>query len=183
MTSSPTLSPTVLPSHVPFTTIPSAHPTITGSVTSLTLSGITSDSMSVHEIDEITSDIAGVYGVTEADVVLTVDYISSGALNATIPSAMSHSEAVDSIEKSISDILGIHSSNVNVLIDDEGKITYSVAVDSYITAASMVNTTQQGTFVSQLYDALQNFGIDLEDVAPEDDVDILVSFRFHLLIF
>jgi len=136
--------------------------------------------MSPDDVDAITSDIASVYGVANSDLVVTIDYVSSGALNVSIPAGMSSSEALDSIEQSISNILGVHSSNVIVLVGEDGKITYSVALESYDDAAAMINATQDEDFVRQLDDALATFGIELGEVVSEDEVEILISFLFNL---
>ena len=97
--------------------IPSSFPTITGSVASVSISGIVTESMSQQEVDEVTSQLAEIYGVDVNDIETTVDYVTSGTLDVTIPEDVSESEAIEVLQESISDVLGVHVKDVTVVIE------------------------------------------------------------------
>ena len=107
---------------------PSALPTITGAIASVSMSGPITEEAS---LSEIVSELAEIYGVDERDVETSVDYVASGTLGITIPEDASESEVITALQSTISDVLGVHVSDIVVSIDDDGVVSYSISSDSY----------------------------------------------------
>jgi hypothetical protein len=70
------------PSTSPSSSIPSAVPTITGEIASVSMSGSVTGEISTNDI---TTEIAEIYGVDANDVETSVDYVTSGTLDIRIP--------------------------------------------------------------------------------------------------
>ena len=93
---------------------------------SVTISGTATEELAVEEIANITSELAEIYGVDPSEVETTVDYVASGTLDVTIPDDVSEEDAIAALQDSISDVLGVHTSDVVVTIEDDGTVSYSV---------------------------------------------------------
>ena len=177
VTSVPTISPIFNPSSAPFTSIPSARPTITGEVASVSISGSVEEALSEEDASEIALAIAKIYGVEEEDVVMSVEYVSSGTLNVTIPEELSEADATAVLEESISNTLGIHSSEVEVTIHDDGVVTYTITGESYTEVETLSETTSKPTFVSELDSLLSGgeSGISVESGTSSEEVEVLIT--------
>ena len=129
------------------------------------------------EVDQITSDLAEIYGVDVADIETSVDYVASGTIDVTIPPGVSENEAITSLQDSISDVLGVHPKDVVVTIDDNGVVTYSVTGASYAEAEAIQDVTSQVDFASQITDDLNENGspVTVESSTPNEDIDVVVS--------
>ena len=169
--------PTMIPSVAPTTTIPSSLPTITGEIASVSISGTITEEFSKEDISSISSQVADIYGVDESDIDLAVDYVSSGTLNVTIPEDVSEEDAITDLEESISDVLGVHSSDVVVTIGEDGTVTYSVSGSSYENAVAILNATSEDSFGSELDSELLESGSDItvDSVTSDDSVDVVIT--------
>ena len=161
----------------PVSTIPSAVPTITGAVASVTISGTTTEDIPAEEIANITSELAEIYGVDPSEVETTVDYVASGTLDVTIPDDVSEEDAIAALQDSISDVLGVHSSDVVVTIDDEGTVSYSVTGGSYAEAEAIQNAASEADFSTQVTDDLVENGstVTVESPTSNEDIEVVVS--------
>ena len=120
--------------------------------------------MSADEISDITSEIAEIYGVDANDVETSVDYVASGTLDVTIPSGVSEEEAINALQESISDVLGVHPKDVVVTIDDNGDVSYSVTGTTYAEAEAIQNAAAEATVADQ---ETTDFGKGTSDVTVE----------------
>jgi phenylpyruvate tautomerase PptA (4-oxalocrotonate tautomerase family) len=127
ITAAPTFVPSTSPSIAPVSTIPSAVPSITGAVASVTISGTATEDLPAEEIENITSDLAEIYGVDPSDVETTIDYVASGTLD-----DVAEEDAIAALQDFISDVLHVHSSDVVVTIEDDGSVSYSVIGATYM---------------------------------------------------
>eukprot|EP00493_Phyllostaurus_siculus_P022269 UN22601 len=137
----------MLPSNLPSSSIPSAMPTITGDVASISMSGVITSEIST---DEITSQIVEIYGVDANDVETSVDYITSGTLNVSIPEGTPEADALTALTESISDVLGVHPSDVVVTVDKEGAVAFSVIGESYNDVQDIRVLISNRDFVSEI---------------------------------
>ena len=99
--------------------------------------------MPKDDINDITADLAEIYGVDRDDVEATIDYVSSGTLEVTIPDDIPQADAISVIQESISDVLGVHSSDVVVSFDDDGVLTYSVIGATFAEASGIQDIASQ----------------------------------------
>ena len=56
----------------PVTSIPSASPSITGAVATVSMSGSVTEAVAVDDVQELVSELAQIYGVSEDDVDVSV---------------------------------------------------------------------------------------------------------------
>jgi hypothetical protein len=161
ITAAPTVIPTRLPSLAPISAIPSALPTITGAVSSVSMSGPTSGDISSDEVSVIETELAQIYGVDVSDIETDVTYITSGVLDVSIPDEISEIDAINALLDSISDVLGVHSSDVLVTIADDGTVTYSVTGASFEEANTLQTDLSEADFVSQVTENLVESGFDI----------------------
>ena len=127
--------------------------------------------------DDITSELAHIYGVDEADVETTIDYVTSGTLDVTIPDDVSEEEVISALEQSIGDVLGIHPRHVVVTIDDNGDVTYSITGATYDDVQDMQSVTSEDDFASQVTEDLNEgeSGIIVDSSVSNDDIEVVIS--------
>ena len=169
--------PSTSPSLTPTSTIPSAVPSITGAVASVTISGTATEELAVEEIANITSELAEIYGVDPSEVETTVDYVASGTLDVTIPNDVSEEDAIAVLQDSSSDVLGVHTSDVVVTIEDDGTVSYSVTGGSYAEAEAIQNAAADAEFATEVTDDLVENGstVTVESSTSNDDIEVVVS--------
>ena len=90
--------------------------------------------------------MADIYGVDPSDVETTIDYVASGTLDVTIPDDVSEEDAIAALQDSISDVLGVHSSDVVLTVEDDGSVSYSVAGATYAETESIQNAAAEADF-------------------------------------
>ena len=157
--------------------VPSAVPSITGSVSSLSMSGTVSSELETSDLKDITIELADIYGVDVSDIETTVDYIASGTLDVTIPDDLSEDEAVEVLRESISNVLGVHPKDVVVTIDENGEVDYSVSGANYDEVASVQMIADQNDFATRITDELKEDGslMSVESSTVNPDLEIMVS--------
>ena len=174
ITAAPTISPSMRPSMSPSSFIPSSVPTITGAISSVSMSGTVTADISIIEI---AGHLAEIYGVDSNDVEASVDYITSGTLDVTIPEEIPDSEAITAFVESISDILGIHERNVAVTIDENGIVNYSVMGENYEDIQGIQSLISEDEFVFDIRNSLneRDSGISVGSNTSNDDIEALIS--------
>ena len=157
--------------------IPSSVPTITGAVASVTISGVVTESMSQQEVNAVTSQLAEIYGVDLGDIETTVDYVTSGTLDVTLPEGVTNDEAIQFLQESISDVLGIHVKDVIVSIEDDGTVTYSAMGASVDEAEVIQSITSRDDFASQITEDLSenDSNVIVEAARSNDEIEVVIS--------
>ena len=136
VSSAPTLLPSSIPTFLPTTSIPSAAPSLTGLVSIVVATTSTTSDLDAETIGVFTDSVADYYGVNESDVMTTIVYAASGLMTISIPEGTPEQNIVDSVTISIVEALGIHESDVSVVLDMEtGIVEFSISSGSYIEAA------------------------------------------------
>ena len=166
-----------MPSISPMTAIPSSHPTITGSIASVSISGSITEEVSKVDVDSLTSELASIYGVPTSEVEIDVDFVTSGTLDVTIPSGVSDEEVVRGLEESISDVLGVHTSDVVVTIGEGGTVVYSVTGASYDDISVIQNKTADELFASQVDEDLKDNAsqVAVDSATADPDIEVVIS--------
>lgn len=144
-----TSAPTALPTFA--TMVPSASPSITGIVVTLTLTK-SEDILNANEIASLESELAENYGVDNGDVTIDAEYTVSGSMILdNIPDEISDSELEQILRESIADALGVSSRHVEVSVDSTtGEVSYSVKSDNDITATDLQEELTSLTFADDL---------------------------------
>lgn len=141
------------------------------------LSGTATTDIPRSEIEAVASEIADIYGVDASDVETTINYVTSGTLNVIVPEELSQTEVITTLQQSISDVLGIHSSDVFVTVDDDGEVTYSVSSETFTGAEALRDLADNSSFVSQLTDDLieNESGIEVQSSSTDDIIEVVLS--------
>ena len=147
-----------------------------GDVAYVTMSGPVTDSFSNADITSITSDLAEVYGVNQDDLATSIDYVTSGNLDVTIPETMSNQDAIAALEGSISDVLGVHPKDVRVTIEN-GVVTYFVTEPTFEEAEAIQTIASSPEFTSLLAEDLMKDQSDLvvNDSITDDEILFVLS--------
>jgi hypothetical protein len=128
VTSAPTFIPTVSPSKAPSTEIPSALPTITGSVVFVELTTQVYSSMPPEEVQDIISIAEQEFGLMPGNVEAEVTYEIYGTLDVTIEGDYDEEELIETLKTALAESLNIHESDVEITIDPEtGVISYTIS--------------------------------------------------------
>ena len=93
-----------------------------------------------------------------------------------IPRDMSLADVADVIESSIAEQLGIHDSDVNVVVDSNGDVQFTIGKDSFDDIETIVNTMKDQTFVDKLSDEIKQNGITVNDIQPSTDITSDVEY-------
>ena len=132
VTSAPTHVPSVSPSFRPSTTVPSAPPTVTGLVATITASTSTSEALDIADVAAYSDSVAEYYGVEADDVTTTVVYSTTGTMAVSVPDGVTAEEFSNAVQDSIAASLGVHPQNVQVEVDMEtGEVTFTIISDDY----------------------------------------------------
>lgn len=162
------------PSVSPISSTPSAVPTMTGAISSISMSGIVTTGISS---DDIATQFADIYGVDSSDVETSTDYVLSGILDVIIPENIADSDAITAITESISDILGVHVKDVVITLDDDGNMTYSVIGKTFDDAQEIQNMIASTDFAADITSDLNegDSGIVVESSTSNDDIEMIIS--------
>lgn len=157
--------------------IPSGFPTITGAVSSVSLSGSITTDISVTDIIDITDEIAQIYGVDNNDFETTVSYITSGSLNITVSDDVNEDDVIESLQDAISSVLEVHPSDVIVSIDDEGIATFSVSGSTFAEVSALQSIVEQEGFADFVSNHLEEHRseVSVESSTSVDDIEVVVS--------
>ena len=162
-----TAAPTKLPSSVPTTSIPSATPTLTGTVLIISLSSSVDEELTQSEIDRLKDIVIDSYGLDLEDpMTTTVDYSTTGTMTIEgLPSASELSPEEletleDTMENTLSELLGVPTENIELIIDPEtGVVTYTISSPNF-------NETQ--TILDQLNNNPEKFVDDFTTALTAD---------------
>ena len=141
------------------------------------MSGPATGDISSDEISAIETEIATIYGVDVSDLETNVDYITSGVLDVVIPEDVSNIDAINALQEAISDVLGLHSSDVLIIISDDNTIIYSITESSFEAANALQALLVEPEFATQLTEDLIESGSDIEvqSSVVNDNVEVVIS--------
>lgn len=101
------------------------------------------ESLTANAIADIENEVMTTYGVDADDVTIDVAYVLSGEIQVTNDGSLADEEFAEELEQSIAALLGVHSSDVDVTIDDSGVASYTVRADSAGEAAELQEVLAQ----------------------------------------
>ena len=153
----PSLTPTALPT----SNLPTASSTITGSVVFVEMNTIVTASLSDEEIADIISTAEEAFGVFPGSVEAEVSYDITGTIPLSTDGEYVEEELISALQSSLADTLNIHPSDVVVEIDpDTGVATYTISSSS----ADDANVLQE---VLQLPSTSDEISSQVSNVLPE----------------
>ena len=179
VTSSPTFFPSTIPSVSPITSIPSARPSLSGWVSTISATATATEDVDSETIEYYKNTLADYYGVSDEDVVVSTVYTASGTMSLEIPSDATEAELVDAITNSLADSLGVHPQNVDVSVDMEtGAVEYSVTAESFNEASQIQFDLENDLVKTAITDSLETGvpGVTVNALEVDDDVTATLEF-------
>ena len=178
MTSAPSSSPTITPSLVPTSTIPTAPPSITGAVVFVDMETIVSEDLSNDEVAEIISAAETEFGLNPGDVNADISYDITGVIEITLDDS-DHSEEdfISALQDSIANAINIHSSDIEIAFDPiSGEAVYTISSASVEDATSLQLELLDPTTIEIILSNLSQEIPEVEGVTlrPTTDFDIQI---------
>ena len=167
ITSLPTQSPIII------TDIPSAAPSVTGLIVSISLTK-ENEVLNTTQIEDLQNEIATQYNVDPESVTIDTTYKVTGTMNVEIPSEGVTEEELEQIEQvleqTIADSLGLHPKNIEVTVDPEtGEVTYVISVDDPTIAEETQEALNTEEFITNVNEGISENAENL----PEGVVEVL----------
>lgn len=161
---------------MPVTALPSAHPSITGEIISVTLGGTVDEELSQENLTAIAQQIVDAYGVDADDVQLETIYTTSGEFDVDIPNGVSEEEALERIQQSLSELLGVHPKDIDVKIHD-GKVFYEISGGNFTDVNDILEKMSDPEFSNNFTEEIQKSipGLEVTDVTPESSIEVEVK--------
>ena len=93
------------------------------------VTSVTSGELTSNEISEMTAAVVDSFDVDASDVNTEVAYVSTGSLEINVDVETSEDEVIDAVTTSLSDLLGVHPSDVTIVSVDlaSGEVIYEIA--------------------------------------------------------
>ena len=153
--SMPTAFPTRIPTSRPTTTMPTSRPSITGAIISIEIGGSLTKELSSKELETMTETIKEQYGISDEEFVLETKYKVRGTLNVSLPEDIPIEEAFAILEESLSELLNIHPSQIELKLNEDGDVIYVISSDTFDDASTIQTELSTETFVSNLENDVQ----------------------------
>ena len=121
------MTPSVSPSTIPTSAVPTPTPSISGSVVFVEMNTAVTESLSNEVVADIIKSAEETFGVFPGSVEAEITYDITGSVVMTIDGDYSEEELTSALQNSIADALNIHPSDVDVIIDSEtGAVIYTI---------------------------------------------------------
>jgi phenylpyruvate tautomerase PptA (4-oxalocrotonate tautomerase family) len=131
VTSAPTTFPSVVPSKMPSSSVPTQRPTITGDVVFVDMEKLVNSDLSTAELEEIIKEAEDIFDLYPDNIQSEVSYKTYGEIEFDVTGEIEPEELEESLEQAIAETLGIHPSNVEVTVNEDGTASYVITSDSY----------------------------------------------------
>ena len=130
--------------------MPTSRPSITGAIISIEIGGKVTQELSSEELKNMTETVKEQFGISDDEIVLETTYTLSGVLNVSLPEDVTEEEALEALEESLSELLGVHPSQIELSINEDGDVEYIITSDSFDDASLIQEDLEKETFVSNL---------------------------------
>ena len=181
-----TYAPSFIPSTPPTTSIPTAQPSITGVVSIISMSQTppANGSLTEEELQNMTSTIAEAYGVDEEDVEIIATYTTSGTFDLVLNGSVDTDALEDSLEDEIAELLGIHESEVEVIVSENGTVYYVITSDSAEDAEDYQTMMSNDTVPVTIYDGLTEDTqfVNVSSISEEISVDENITVEIDIVV-
>jgi len=179
VTSMPSLAPSSRPSQFPTTDVPSARPSLSGWVITLTTSTTVQTSLDDLVVNDYVTSVANYYGVNESDVTSSVSYNTKGSVVLVLPEDATSSDVVKAVAESVAASLDIHPSSVDVFVDmDNGLVSFIVSSEDYSQAAENQFDLSSNAYAADIISSIEVLltGASVESYDVSNDVEAVVGF-------
>jgi len=175
----PSLAPSSRPSQFPTTDVPSARPSLSGWVITLTTSTTVQTSLDDLVVNDYVTSVANYYGVNESDVTSSVSYNTKGSVVLVLPEDATSSDVVKAVAESVAASLDIHPSSVDVFVDmDNGLVSFIVSSEDYSQAAENQFDLSSNAYAADIISSIEVLltGASVESYDVSNDVEAVVGF-------
>jgi hypothetical protein len=169
------MGPSLTPTIVPTTSIPTIAPTMTGAVALIELSSVVDEEISEETLSNITQQIVSEYGVDEEDIQIEVDYIVNGTfdIEGEVPTDLEERQLlIETLEDELAELLGLHEGDVDVTVNENGEIVYIINSDSFEDAENLQEILSFDNTTSILNNEVQEVlpEVSITTVGVEEDI-------------
>ena len=163
-----TQAPTLDPSALPTTNLPSVAPSITGAVSLVELSRPVTESIDVDEVNDIQTEVADTYGVGIEEVNVDIVYQTTGTLDLSIGDDVDEEQLASDLEDELAALLGLHEGEIEVTIEN-GVATYVINSDSVETAEEIQSVLENSETQSTLDEAVGD-EVTIDSMTVDEDI-------------
>ena len=166
----------------PITQIPTSRPSITGEIISIDIYGFVTSEFSSIELENITETIKEQYGISNQEIELESTYQLSGLLKMSTPEDVSEKKALQMIEESLSELLGIHPSQMKLSLNEDGNMNYVISSETFDDLSAIQNEFENDEFVVELETILQNKFSEffVFEIIPAEDGEIFLQIAITI---
>jgi hypothetical protein len=182
ITSAPTMVPSEVPSVSPTTMIPTAAPSYHGMVATIVATSVATEELTTTEIQELTEQVAEIYGVEETDVQTEVQYEVSGTIDVEFPEDVTDEEKIEALTEALSTSLNVHPKDIEIEIDEEtGEITYTITSDDLSGAQAVQWALTSEETQKDIETAIEELipEATVEEIQVEDEIMVEVEFSVN----
>ena len=146
--------------------------------TEIELNKVVNETLDENEIQEILDTIISVYGVNDKDVVLDIDYITSGSFDVDVSTNTDINEMLESMEEILSDILGVHDDSLTLVYDPETEtVEYTITGDSVENINDINDIFDSINITDEITNRLEEQNLDaiIENHVPEEEIELSIN--------
>ena len=124
------------------------------------------------------------YGVDEEDVEIIATYTTSGTFDLVLNGSVDTDALEESLEDEIAELLGVHESEVEVIVSENGTVYYVITTDSAEQAEDYQTMMGNDTVPATIYDGLteQNQFVNVSSISDEIDVDEDITVEIDIVV-
>jgi hypothetical protein len=127
ITFAPSAIPTVTPSDAPSSAIPASMPSITGSVVFIDMQQLVTATLTDEDVSELVATVENTFGLFPDNVQAEIQYDIIGTIEIVADEEVSNEELASTLQDSIAASLNVHPSDVDINIDADGVVTYTIS--------------------------------------------------------
>ena len=176
VTSAPTTFPSVVPSKIPSSSVPTQRPTITGDVVFVDMEKLVNSDLSTSELEDIIQVATEIFDLYPENVQTEVSYKTYGEIEFDVTEEIEPEELEEALEEAIAETLGIHPSNVEVTVNEDGTASYVITSDNFEDA----NSVQEALLDSEIEKDIEAKVV--EDVPAISGLEVKPEFGVYAIV-
>ena len=133
------------------------------------------------QLETITETIKEQYGISDEELVLETTYKVHGTLNVSFPEDVFTEEALLMLERSLSELLQIHPSQIDLKVNEDGDLIYVISSETFDDGSTIQSELSTETFISNLENDVQEEipSFEVKAIIPATKIGEIESRSFH----
>ena len=144
---------------------------VLGSIVNFELSGIVTEGLSTKLLQEIIANVSNTFELKSKEVDVSVKYVTTGTMTVKNPEELT-SDGLNTLIDSLSSSLNIHPSELELSIDDDGVVTFTIISDEFDELEKLLNVTRGTEFEETLNELLKDTSIVVDKVSLTGDLEV-----------